>query len=944
MSNSKTPFIMVGERANVTGSPKFKRLIKEDQFEEALGICRSQVEKGAHIIDVNFDEGMLDGEACMTRFLNLIASEPDICRVPIMIDSSKWSVIEAGLKCVQGKCIVNSISLKEGEDTFRKQAQLLMRYGASVVVMAFDEKGQADSQEGKVAIAKRSYNILVNEVGMDPQDIIFDLNILTVATGMEEHNNYAVNFIEAVRDVKKECPGARTSGGLSNISFSFRGNNPIREAMHAVFLHYAMEAGLDMAIVNPALLMKYEDMDSKLKELVEDVILNRKEDATETLIEFAEKVKSGDVVLGEGTPEQRIHDAMLQGMETLRALYERATQEGNPEILEKFLKGEVGGAGAVPEKKKSNEVVEKDWRKGSVQERITHALVKGITSHIEEDTEEVRKSVERPLDVIEGPLMDGMNVVGDLFGAGKMFLPQVVKSARVMKKAVAYLLPYIEAAKAESGDEAKSAGKMILATVKGDVHDIGKNIVSVVLACNNYEIIDLGVMVPTEQILDTAQKENADLIGLSGLITPSLEVMTEVAKEMEKRGMTQPLLIGGATTSRMHTAVKIAPYCSNPVIHVIDASRSVPVAGKLINEDLKEAYTQEVFAQYEELRERHKGKQAQHKALPIQEARANGALVGSAYQEDWSHIVAPKKLGNQAISFTLQELADVIDWTPFFQTWELAGKFPRILKDEKIGKEAQDLYNDAQKMLQKIIENNLLEVKGVVGFYPANRVGDSIELYSDVDRSETVATFHQLRQQAEKPGTKKDSHRYVSLADYIAPKESGVVDYFGGFAVTTGGGLDSMVEAYEKEQDDYNSIMAKALADRLAEAFAEKAHQVVRTTLWGYSPEENLSVEELISEKYRGIRPAPGYPACPDHTEKITLFNLLDVTEHTGIALTDSMAMTPTSSVSGWYLAHPESKYFAVGKISKDQVEEYAQRKGKSVEDTEKWLGPNLSY
>ncbi|MEM7183450.1 MAG: vitamin B12 dependent-methionine synthase activation domain-containing protein [Spirochaetota bacterium] len=924
---------MVGERANVTGSPKFRRLIKEDKFEEALAICRSQVEKGAHIIDVNFDEGMLDGEACMTRFLNLVASEPDICRVPVMIDSSKWSVIEAGLKCVQGKSIVNSISLKGGEDEFRKQAQLCMRYGAAVVVMAFDEKGQADSQEGKVAIAKRSYRILVEEVGMEPSDIIFDLNILTVATGMEEHNNYAVNFIEAVRDVKRECPGANTSGGLSNISFSFRGNNPVREAMHAVFVHHAMAAGLDMAIVNPGLLMEYEDVDPKLKELVEDVILNRKEESTEKLIEFAEKIKSGDVTLGSGTPEQRIHDAMLKGMDTLRYLYERATKEGNPEILEKFL---AGGSGAVPEKKKTSEVASKDWRGGSVGERISHALVKGVTTHIEEDTEEARQNFDRPLHVIEGPLMDGMKVVGKLFGEGKMFLPQVVKSARVMKKAVAYLLPFMEEEK-KTSKEVSQKTKFLIATVKGDVHDIGKNIVAVVLGCNNYEVIDLGVMVPTEKILEEAKRNKVDIIGLSGLITPSLDEMVHVAKEMQRQNFDCPLLIGGATTSKAHTAVKIAEKYENPIIHVEDASKVVNVVGSLLNTKTKDAYIQEIRQEQKNTRDSYFKRRTTRELLSISDARNN------SFKTEWKaiEIATPTFTGTKVFDDTisLSDLEPYIDWSPFFHAWELHGRYPEILEDKVIGKQAKELFSDAKKLLKTIIDEKRFITRAVAGFFPANSKGDDIEVYSDDSRTEVLQVFHTIRQQNKKQG---GSPNYA-LADFIAPVESGRKDYIGGFAVTAGHGVEEFAELFEDKSDDYNSIMAKAIGDRFAEAFAEYMHQYMRKE-WGYGKEETFTNAELISEKYRGIRPAPGYPACPDHTEKRTLFDLLSVEKNTGITLTESFAMHPASSVSGLYFSHPNSRYFAVGKIDKSQIEDYANRKKVAVGVIEKWLAPNIDY
>ena len=933
---------MVGERANVTGSPKFKRLIKEDKFEEALGICRSQVEKGAHVIDVNFDEGMLDGEACMIRFLNLVASEPDISRVPIMIDSSKWSVIEAGLKCVQGKCIVNSISLKGGEDEFRKQARLLMRYGAAVVVMAFDEKGQADSQEGKVAIAKRSYRILVEEVGMDPHDIIFDLNILTVATGMEEHNNYAVNFIEAVRDVKRECPGVQTSGGLSNISFSFRGNNPVREAMHAVFLHHAMEAGLDMAIVNPGLLMKYEDIDPKLKDLVEAVILNQKDEATEQLIEFAEKIKSGDVTLGASSPEQRIHDAMLKGMETLRTLYERATQEANPEILEKFLEG---GSGAVPEKKKSEELTPIDWRKGSVQERITHALVKGITTHIEEDTEEARKSLARPLDVIEGPLMDGMKVVGELFGAGKMFLPQVVKSARVMKKAVAYLLPFMEKDKNESS----SAGTFVIATVKGDVHDIGKNIVGVVLGCNGYKVIDLGVMCEVDKILEVAAKEKADFIGMSGLITPSLDEMITNVSKMEKLGMTTPVLIGGATTSKLHTAIKVAPHYSGPIVHVSDASLVTGVCGDLMNSKTKEDFIKNLKLQQEEHRVRFAAQnEKQEKGLSLVDARSKAKTL------DFSSLHKPSQIGIEVFDkLPASEIVEFFDWSPYFHAWELKGAFPKILSHNKQGQQATELYEDGLRILDDIIKKDRVHIRAVLGIWPANSTGDDVEVYSDENRTNPLETFHFLRQQ------KENKEGYCEcLSDFIAPKASGKMDYIGGFCVTAGQEIEDYAAEFKKNGDDYTAIIIQALADRFAEATAEYCHKLIRDR-WAYGKKEpfqfgdSLKVskgqshehnEWMIRGHYQGIRPAPGYPACPDHTEKGILWKLMDVEKQIGVGLTTSYAMNPPSSVSGYYFAHPDSHYMSIKNLGKDQVEDYAQRKGMDVSDVEKWLSPVLGY
>lgn len=874
-------FMNIGERTNVTGSPKFAKLILSGDFEAALSVARQQVEGGAQVIDVNMDEGMLDSEAAMTRFLNLVASEPDIAKLPIMVDSSKWSVIEAGLKCLQGKGIVNSISLKEGEELFRERAATIMHYGAAVVVMAFDEIGQADSYERRIEICKRSYDILVHEVGFPPQDIIFDPNILTVATGLEEHNNYAVDFINATRWIKQNLPLAKVSGGVSNISFSFRGNNVVREAMHAAFLYHAIKAGLDMGIVNAGMLEVYEEIDPTLLTYVEDVLLNRREDATERLVDFAETVKS---------------------------------------------KGKV-------------EVKSAEWRNGTVEERLSHALVKGIIEFLDDDVEEARLKYPRPLEVIEGPLMDGMNIVGDLFGAGKMFLPQVVKSARVMKKAVAYLLPFIEAEKAKnpSAADRKNAGKILMATVKGDVHDIGKNIVGVVLACNNFEIIDLGVMVPSQKILDEARKHQVDIIGLSGLITPSLDEMVHVAKEAEREGFKLPIMIGGATTSRIHAAVKIAPSYSGTIVHVLDASRSVTVASNLLNPESKESYAATIRAEYDQARENHLRKKSDKKLVPIEEARAK------AFQIDWSSYQAPKPgfLGTKVFDdFPLEDLLPYIDWTPFFHTWELRGSYPRILTDKTVGTEAVKLFDDAKKLLAELVSNKLLTAKGVIGFWPANAVGDDIILYKNEERKEILTRIHTLRQQAEKA---KDQP-YYALSDFIAPVGSGVNDYWGGFAVTTGIGCDELVAAYEKNYDDYNSIMVKALADRLAEAFAEKMHEMVRKEYWGYAKNEELSNEELIKEQYAGIRPAPGYPACPEHTEKITLFNILDAEKNTSIYLTESLAMHPTAAVSGFYFSHPESRYFGVGKLGKDQIEDYAQRKNETVTVIEKWLGPNLGY
>ncbi|TAE34055.1 MAG: methionine synthase [Cytophagales bacterium] len=911
-----TNFVNIGERTNVTGSKAFARLIKSGDYDAALAVARQQVENGAQIVDVNMDEGMLDSVEAMTTFLNLIASEPDIARVPIMIDSSKWEVIEAGLKCVQGKAIVNSISLKEGEEAFIEKANLVKRYGAATVVMAFDEQGQADSYERRIEICERAYRILVDKMAFAPQDIIFDPNILTVATGIEEHNNYAVDFINATRWIKENLPLAKVSGGVSNISFSFRGNEPVREAMHSAFLYHAIRAGLDMGIVNAGQLAIYDDIPKDLLERVEDVLLNRRDDATERMVTFAETVKS-----------------------------------------------------------KGKEVVVDDaWRNGTVAERLKHALIKGITDFIDIDVEEARQSVERPLHVIEGPLMDGMNVVGDLFGEGKMFLPQVVKSARVMKKAVAYLTPFIEA---EKGDgEVSSAGKILLATVKGDVHDIGKNIVGVVLGCNNYEIIDLGVMVSTDKILAEAKRLNVDIIGLSGLITPSLDEMVGVAKEMERQGFTLPLLIGGATTSRIHTAVKIDPHYSGPVIHVLDASRSVPVAGRLVSETegTKEEIFREIKAEYVRLREDHAKRQREKNLLGIEKARANAVPI------DWSAFepTKPQFLGNQYFhDYPLAEIAKFIDWTPFFQTWQLHGKYPAIFEDAIVGAEARKLYDDAQQLLGEIIDNKLLGAKAVVGFYPANATEDDVLLHdfeaetrqipcerhgshdhieykisrpsagqSALSVSEagtlvydTKAVLHFLRQQNQKAAGLPN----LSLADFVAPLDSGREDYIGAFAVTAGIGIETLLEKYELDHDDYNSIMVKALADRLAEAFAELMHHRVRTEFWPYAPNENLTNEELIREKYQGIRPAPGYPACPDHTEKATLFELLDAGQ-IGITLTESFAMYPASSVSGFYFGHPESKYFAVGKIGKDQVIDYAHRKDMPVEDVERWLAPVLAY
>ncbi len=871
-------FVNVGERTNVTGSLKFKRLIKEGDFEEALSVALQQVEGGAQIIDVNMDEGMLDSEEAMVTFLNMIASEPDISRVPIMIDSSKWTVIEAGLKCVQGKSIVNSISLKEGEEKFKEQARLIRRYGAAVIVMAFDEKGQADNYERRIEICERAYRILTEEIKFPAEDIIFDPNILTVGTGIEEHNNYAVDFIKATKWIKKNLEGALVSGGVSNVSFSFRGNNVVREAMNSAFLYHAIKNGLDMGIVNAGMIEVYDDIPKDLLERIEDVLLNRRDDATERLTDFAETVKND---------------------------------------------GKVA-------------VKDESWRKNNVKERLSHALVKGIVEYIVEDTEEARLQYSKPLQVIEGPLMDGMNVVGDLFGSGKMFLPQVVKSARVMKKAVAHLLPYIEEEKLRSGDTAKNAGKILMATVKGDVHDIGKNIVSVVLACNNYEVIDLGVMVPAEKILEEAKKNEVDMIGLSGLITPSLDEMVHVAKEMKRLDFNVPLLIGGATTSKAHTAVKIAPQYEFPVVHVLDASRSVPVAGNLLTKDkaVKENYFNTIKKEYQNVREQHEAKKGFKKLISIEEARKN------AFQIDWNNhspIKKPSFLGTkQLLDFPITELREYIDWTPFFSTWELAGKYPSILKDKVVGDEAKKLYADAQIMLDKIIEEKWLQANGVLGFWPANSDQDDIILYENEKRNTVLDTFYQLRQQ----GKKAKGVANFCLADFIAPKGS-IKDYIGGFAVTAGIGIEKQIDRFEKDHDDYNSIMLKALADRLAEAFAEKLHEMVRKELWAYAEEESWSNEDLIKEKYQGIRPAPGYPACPDHTEKDTLFAVLGARE-IGIALTESFAMYPTAAVSGMYFSNPKSKYFGLGTIDRDQLEDYANRKGEEIQIMERWLSPNL--
>jgi 5-methyltetrahydrofolate--homocysteine methyltransferase len=878
-------FILIGERTNVAGSPKFAKLIKEGKFEDAVSVARQQVENGANIVDICMDEGMIDGVAAMTRYLQLLASEPEVAKVPFMIDSSKWEVIEAGLKCLQGKGIVNSISLKEGEEKFRHNAATVLKYGAAVVVMAFDEKGQAATYEEKIRICERAYKILVNEVGIPPEDIIFDPNILTVATGMEEHNNYAVDFIRATRWIKANLPHAKVSGGVSNISFSFRGNNKVREAMHSAFLYHAIAAGMDMGIVNAGMLEVYEEIQPELKVLVEDVLLNRRPDATERLVNFGEALKAAE-----------------------------------------------SGAGAAVNEKKAEE-----WRNGTVEERLSHALVKGIDAFIEIDAEEARVKLGRPLLVIEGPLMDGMGVVGDLFGAGKMFLPQVVKSARVMKKAVAHLTPFMEAEKAAmvlAGEVVKAQGKIVLATVKGDVHDIGKNIVGVVLACNNYEVIDMGVMVPCEKILERAKQEKADLIGLSGLITPSLDEMVHVAREMERQGFKLPLLIGGATTSRAHTAVKIAPNYSEPVVHVLDASRAVPVTTSLLSDGGKAAFVAEHRASYEALRKQHTA--PRQKLVSLATARQRRTpIVWRAEDIPVPEFTRVRVLDN----FPLANLREFIDWTPFFHTWELKGVYPRIFDHPEQGAQARQLFAEANALLDRIVEENLIAARGVYGFFPASAVGDDVELYADGTRSQVLERFHFLRQQANKQG----SEPCRSLSDFIAPRETGLPDHIGAFAVTSGINLKALCDGFRARHDDYNAIMAEAIADRLAEAFAECLHKRVRDE-WGYGRDEALSIDELIHEKYRGIRPAAGYPACPDHTEKGTLWRLLDVQANIGMTITESFAMWPGSSVSGLYFAHPESRYFSLGKIGSDQVADYAGRKGMSVPEVERWLGQNLNY
>jgi 5-methyltetrahydrofolate--homocysteine methyltransferase len=870
-------FVNIGERTNVTGSARFAKLIREGDYDAALEVARGQVQNGAQVIDVNMDEGMLESAEVMAKFLRLVASEPDISSVPVMVDSSKWSVIEEGLKNVQGKGVVNSISLKEGEDAFREQARKVLRYGAAVVVMAFDEQGQADTVEHKVAICERSYRILTEDVGFPPEDIVFDPNIFAIATGMEEHNAYGVAFIEATREIKKRMPGVKVSGGLSNVSFSFRGNNPVREAIHSVFLYHAIKAGLDMAIVNAGQLAVYEDLPEDLRERVEDVVLNRRPDATERLLEIADSVKG-------------------------------------------------------QEREKTNDL---SWRETDVEGRLVHALVRGIADYVEDDTEEARQALGRPLDVIEGPLMKGMGVVGDLFGSGKMFLPQVVKSARVMKKAVAYLQPFMET---EQDGEREPVAKIVMATAKGDVHDIGKNIVGVVLRCNNYEVIDLGVMVPSAKILDTAREEGASIIGVSGLITPSLDEMCYVAKEMQREGFVIPLLIGGATTSRVHTAVKIAPNYQGPTIHVTDASRVVGVVGKLLTKSQRDGYVKSISEEYASIRDRRSEERRTGKRATIKQARAN------KHPFDWSSYQPPRPRLRGLRTFEdhdLGDLIDFIDWTPFFRSWDLKGVYPRILEDPEAGEAARGLFRDARAMLRQIVNEKWLQPRAAIGFWPANTVDDDdIEVYAGEDRKEVLITLHTLRQQA----VQREGRPNLALADYIAPKDSGVDDHVGGFVVSAGFGLDKVVADFEARHDDYSSILAKALADRLAEAFAERMHHLVRTEYWGYAADEALDNDALIREEYRGIRPAPGYPACPDHTEKRLLFNLLEAEQRTGVILTENYAMLPAASVSGLYFSHPDSRYFGVNKLARDQIEDYARRKGMTVAQTERWLAHVLGY
>jgi len=871
-------FVNVGERTNVTGSRKFAKLVLSGAYDQALDVARQQVDSGAQMLDVNMDEGMLDSQAAMTTFLKLLASEPDISRVPVVVDSSKWSVLEAGLKCIQGKGVVNSISLKEGEEEFVRQATLVRRYGAAVIVMAFDEKGQADTVDRKVEICRRSYRILTERVGFGPEDIIFDPNIFAIATGIEEHSGYAMAYFEAVRRIKAELPHALVSGGVSNVSFAFRGNDPVREAIHAVFLYHAIAAGMDMGIVNAGLLPIYADIPADLLERVEDVVLNRRPDATDRLLEVADSVK-----------------------------------------------GQAAGRTA-----------DLSWREKPVGERLAYALVEGNADYVVEDTEEARLQAARPIEVIEGPLMDGMNIVGDLFGAGKMFLPQVVKSARVMKKAVAHLIPFIEAERDDTS-VSRSNGKVLLATVKGDVHDIGKNIVGVVLQCNNYEVIDLGVMVPSARILETARREQVDLIGLSGLITPSLEEMSFVASEMEREGFETPLLIGGATTSRVHTAVKIEPHYHGATVHVLDASRAVGVAGNLLSVGMQREFVDGVRAEYRDIREQRAGRTASERRIAIADARANRLSI------NWDETAPPQPcaLGITVLEdYPLAELVERIDWTPFFQTWELAGHYPAILEDPKVGPAARSLFDDARRLLDRIVRERLFTARGVFGLYRAASVGDDIELYAPGGRGERIGIIHTLRQQMAKPPGRPN----VALADYVAPKERGIADHVGAFAVTAGIGVDALVKEFESAQDDYNAILAKALADRLAEAFAERLHERVRQEFWGYARDEALENTDLIREAYQGIRPAPGYPACPDHTEKRALFDLLEAERHTGIMLTENFAMTPTAAVSGYYFWHPQARYFGVGKLGRDQVEDYAERKGMTVAEAERWLAPNLGY